>query len=372
MDFSIHTFEITYRSNCANYYRLYKAVNHINQSQCPQKEFSFLTPGKIKLTYISQSYVCLNQKGINRIYFYKLQDKALEHTVTYGIKFIVNPKILLGYTDYSYTEIIKSEDLPRIPNALNQLLQELVPGYPDISEQGKITRIDYCTNLWFQSTNEADEYFHILKKYFTPAKFRIDTFYDCICHRKSPRKGEISLSCKSYTLSIYQKQNQLIQSTYHYPSEDIENACGQLRIELRLKRPKLYSIKNTFLIKNECDLFIQIPPSVLTTLLKKLSVMYGTGDFFRLSEARQLISYSQYQRKTISSMLEILDNVNESRTLNCYNTDYKKKTLKKQIEKFNDLGISPITLPSRSIHRTYPNLISYIIGETADYLKIKQ
>ena len=366
MNFSIHTFEITYY-NCSptNYIQLHHAITKLNTTLCPRKEKPCNTYG---LTNITHTYTCLNRRGINRIQFRRLYDKLNNQALLYGIKFVINPRILLECKEHPYTEIIEPEDLPHIPEALNSILQELSPGFPDISEYGILTRIDYCTNLWFQTAEEADEYFRLLKKYYTPAKFCTDTFYNSKKHRKSSRKGEISLSCQSYTFTIYQKQTQLLQSEYNYPPEEIENACGQLRIELRLKRKKIYALKKAF-SSYESELFTQIPPSVFSILIKKLSVMYGKGNFFRLSNARQQIYSSDYTKKTQASMIEILENVNEKRTLDCYNTDFRKKTLKTHRKKFNDLEISPITLPLRSIHETYPNLILYITGKADDYLR---
>lgn len=369
MNLSIHTFEITYKDSYKNYEKLYYAINRINTSRCPRKEYSYTSPGGIELTCISQTFTCLNKRGINRIYFYKHMDKQENQIALWGVRFIINPRILLGYKEHIYTEIIKPDDLSLIPEALHSLLQEFVPDFPDISKSGKITRIDYCTNLWFQTQDEADEYFSLLKKYHTPAKFKPLTYYDEQMHRKIPRKGEITVACKSYELSIYQKKYQLLNSGYDYPVEDIQNSTGQLRIELRLRRKPLYSLKKALSLADEALLFIHIPNKVLQNLLKKLSVMYGTGDFCRLADAKNLVKHSSYIDKTKNAMLEILENTNEKRTLNCYRTTFDNELLKKNLKRFNELDISPITLPFRSIHKNYPSLLSYITGVADDYLK---
>lgn len=370
MEFSIHTFELTYFCGCRDYIRLFEAVNKQNTARTSKTESYYHKQLGMSIVSKCQTYTFLNKRGINRIRFYKLYNADPGQILQLKIKFVINPKILLQSEEHPYTKIIEPKDLPLIPDALNSLIQQLVPGYPDILECGKLTRIDYCTNLWFQSQEESDEYFHLLKKYFTPAKFHTDTYPNKEHHRKEPRKGEISISCKSYTLSIYQKQTQLLSTEYDYPPEEIENASGQLRIELRFKRKKLYSIiRESHSLDKECDFLIHIPPSALSLAIKNLTAMYGTGDFFKFSAAKEQILSSGYKDKTIDEMFHILENVNEKRTLDCYNTIFDSKPLKKHLKRFNCLGVSPVTIPFRYSHDRYPNLIRYLTGESMDYLK---
>ena len=141
------------------------------------------------------------------------------------------------------------------------------------------------------SQEEIEEYFQILQANRIPAHFKIKKIYNPKQHRKTKRKGELTLECKSYELSLYLKKIQLSKAEYCEP-EELENATGQLRIELRYKRKKNYQEKQKLNINEEWELLEVKDPQ--ETLIKKLKKMYGTGDFYRYQNAIAIIEDSPY------------------------------------------------------------------------------
>ncbi len=367
---SVHTFTYIYTCSYADYIRLQKDLQSYlkkRQDRLYPTEWD-IAESSIKIKALTTHF--FRQEGINDITFERILNSSGEIRGHY-IKFLVNPRRLLGYEENPFTELIDAERLIEVPGAIDRIIKKFCMDTQSVTRYGKFHRIDYCTNFWFQSQGEVEEYMKLLKKARIPKRFSLHKIYDPIQHRKKSGKYDITLHCKSYDLSIYLKQPQMIsrKNDYKYPEDEICHAEGQLRIELRSSRRKLYHLKKS----QNCteDELLTMPDSrSLNTILKNLKHMYGAGDFYCYSEAQKIIKDSDYTKKVKDKMLDILFTVKTTRSLDSEKNGLDPDYLSKNMKYFNDLLLSPITIPKKCIHNFCPNPIRYIIGYTNDYLKL--
>lgn len=368
-DISIHTFTYVYSCDYLTYtYIANQIVKYTNANNYPIYPDTY-TILKESLTIQSLTTHVLRKDGINKITLQKFFNTSCK-ACKYLILLMVNPRHLLGYKNHVFTEIVEPDKLSLILDAIDYTLRKIDTGFPDITKDGHFRRIDYCTNFWFETQEEADEYMKLLKKARIPSKFSLDETYSPTQHRKIPNMDDVAIQCKSYELSIYLKQKQMIsrKDDFKYPEDEINHAAGQLRIELRTGRPKLYNLKHS----NECEepeLLTMPSELALHTILKQLKHMYGSGDFYRYSKSRSIILESDYSQKVKEKLIDILDIVSRKRSLNPQKNGLDPDYLKKYMRCFNKLTLSPITLPEKSINEFYPNPGKYILGLSNNHLK---
>lgn len=363
---SIHTFEFTVRCNKQEFDGLIKSVNQYNTESVHPYDKP-VTDSHGNLIFIrSFKYRCFRGQGINRLIFQKTMtpdNKWLDLL----IKFIVNPHHLFETNGKPYTAIIGRDKINDIPPKLNAFIQRICPNFPDIAPCCKLSRIDYCLNYWMNSQEEVTEYFKLLKKTKLSAHIQQLEFYNEKKHRMATRDGELTIRRQSYDFSIYLKQIQMLHSSHQYTADEISNANGQLRIELRSNRKHLYNFKRNEDLQEELAL-LQISKPV-DIIIKNLKAMYGLGDFYTMADAKDIVFKSAYGNKIKDNLIKILDIVKKSRSLNPEKNGLDKDFLERYMKYFNELELSPITIPMRYINEYYPNPIKYITGKADDCLR---
>lgn len=358
---------ITIHCSINEFIELKEAIAPLNNSCIVPEEKTITDSLGNQFTITTTTYNCLSAMGINRLTFKQIfapDGQILDRM----IHFIVNPGHLFDNTEHPYTTIIGYNKLDEVPTKLNELIQGLCTEFPDITSRCILSRIDYCTNYWMHSQDEIEEYFKLLQKYKAPIHFQPLKFYDKKKHRNSGRSGEITMRCKSYELSLYLKQTQMLNSPYNYSTNELSHATGQIRIELRARRNKLYSLKRKSHLKKEDELQLLQSPNAVDTIIRILKSMYGSGDFYSMKKAKQIIKDSRYHIETINNLLYILEVVKKSKTLDSNKNGLNPEYLKKYLKYFNELNLSPITVPARYINDSYPNPIKYITGNSHDHL----
>ena len=356
---AIHTFTHGFRIPSETYFALFKLLI--------KKRAAHKTDYFVK--YTSTAYRSL---GINRIEFTTYMPQS--YNPTYYINFTINPRILIGEKTKLYTHIVETNQLKTLPNAVSSTLMKLCNLSENILTDGKFRRIDYCCNLWFNDQGTAEIYLYLLKQAKIPHRFDIEKRYNQKEKRSTPEVFAITISCKSYELSIYLKYPQLqIKHAQGYldDPQELPNALGQLRIELRERRPKLLSDKK----KCHCTESELLDGSNIRpreTICKLLKQMYGTGDFLLYNDAREQIATSRYSKGVKRKMLNVLCAVKKGHGLDPQKNHLEPDMLSAVMSYFNELNISPITLPEKKAQYcdedVFPNPLKYVTGETVDLL----
>ena len=228
----------------------------------------------------------------------------------------------------------------------------------------------FCPN----DQKTAEVYLYLLKQAKIPHRFNIEKRYKQKQKRNTPEAFAITISCKSYELSIYLKYPQLqIKHAQGYldDQQELNNALGQLRIELRERRPKLLSDKK----KCHCTESELLDGSNIRpreTICKLLKRIYGTGDFLLYNDAHEQIANSRYSKGVKRKMLNVLCAVKKRHGLDSQKNHLDPDILSGAMPYFNELDISPITLSEKKAkycsEEVFPNPLKYIQGETMDLL----
>lgn len=356
---AIHTFTYGFRVSSETYFALFDLLI--------KKRAAHKTDYFVK--YTTTDYRSL---GINRIEFTTYDPQS--YNPVYYINFTINPRILTGEYTKLYTRIIEKANLKKLPITVSSVLTKLCNISENILNDGKFRRIDYCCNLWFYDQETAEIYLYLLKQAKIPHRFKVKKYYNQKQKRSTPETFAITISCKSYELSIYLKYPQLqIKNAQGYldDPQELNNALGQLRIELREQRTKLLSDKKKCHC-TESELLDGTNTRPRETLCKLLKQMYGAGDFLLYSDAREQIANSRYSKGVKRKMLNVLCAVKKRHGLDSQKNHLDPDILSGAMPYFNELDISPITLSEKKAkycsEEVFPNPLKYIQGETMDLL----
>lgn len=369
---SVHTFTYFYKCSDKTYYGLFQYL-------AEKPDCNFKKHRKKKCTkYVTRSFHSL---GFNRIEFVDCMIPNQDYHV-YKIKFTVNPRILIGETKNLRTRIIDKDYLTQLPDILDNAICEITGPFKNQLVHGKFQRIDYCLNFWLNSQETAEEYMRLLKKALIPYPFELKKILNSTQHRYVPESHAITLTCKSYELSLYLKLPQLIEEINNLENDtippeyapELANARGQLRIELREYRCQLRNNKKKLHCGSDESHFLNgLNTLPFTTLCQRLKSMYGTGDFYLYEDAKDIINQSGYGKKIKKELLEILKVVNtKKRGLDTAANGFEYNYLKSHMRYFNELDLCPITISKKSYKRCgedfFPNPLKYITGDNNELL----
>mgnify|MGYP007029266903 CR=1 FL=1 len=356
---SMHTFTWGFKINSETYSMLFKLLIRNREA--------YTTAYYTK--YTTYDYHSL---GINRIEFMDYNHPYYRHL--YYICFTINPRIITGKSTELYTHIVEISKLKNLPATVESTLSKLCSSIEEISANGKFRRIDYCCNLWFNCQETVEVYLYLLKQAKVPYHFEIKKFFNLKQKRKTAECYAITIVCKSYELSMYLKYPQL-KAKYNNGSlndpDELDNARGQLRIELRENRTKLLNDKKKCLC-NESELLDGSNTCPRKTISKLLKNMYGTGDFMLYSDAKEEIINSRHRTSIKHQMLDVLKAVKSGHGFDPKKNGLNPNILAKIIPYFNELNLSPITLPKKKSEYCgeviFPNPLKYITGESVELL----
>lgn len=221
----------------------------------------------------------------------------------------------------------------------------------------KVNRIDYCVNLF---SNNTAQYMELIKRADIPKKFEPVMVYDSTSKRKKLYKNAYYVKNKSVCLNFYDKQYQLLQVRDDIVADDANEI---IRFEVQCAKTKLGNLCRKQSISN--SLYHLSNGELSQSILLKYYVQsIGIGDYYTLAKAKEIICVApNYTTKKKQHMIMTLDLVSQKKYVwkarNESNICPKKfdKTLKHLAE----LGINPVTIPSRWKIRFLPNLLPDII-----------
>lgn len=363
---SIHTF--TYTLPCSR--EVYNALITLLKEDCQLIPYN----NESVTTYTCSIFYSI---GLNCIEFKKILLPTQNYK--YCIVLLVNPLNMVDNPDILYNQIINTANLKNIPELLKDTLSRLSNDLNIIYNDGKITRVDYCFNLWFFNQGLAKLYLYdLIKMANIPKGFEEKLVYSSTKHRKTGELYAFTISRKSYEFSIYLKHSQIKEHNKRcnkkiYDKAATKDSKGQLRFELRSKRNKLYYEKSKQNL-TELELISGKNQNSISTVRKLLKQMYGIGDFYTYSRAKEIIQNSPYYPKVKNNMLHLLKAVKIHRTLNHstlrkYDSTITDKWFKQCMKHFNEIDLSPITLTNDCPDKYFPNPVKYFLGVSSEYLE---
>lgn len=185
------------------------------------RSIRYLVAQKFGFNYVSV-VKCTSGDGFCRLWMdIKLNPRWMFHKNSHPFSYIASPdEVLRGYE--------------RIQEFLNAAKITMI-NY----KMFVIQRIDYCVNIDMGDRALVKTYMRLMKKGCYPYKMKRRMEYSESGHRQVLIKDSFTVFSKTVELSIYDKYTQLEKEKEKYNEEDLRAAEGMIRIELRVKRPKI-------------------------------------------------------------------------------------------------------------------------------------
>lgn len=302
----------------------------------------------------------------------------------HAIEIRLNPKVLIQENEY--VKVAKASDYTEICDRFRKILkplQQMVKMYPstnmyrfnDIGEY-QVKRIDYCINI---RSMLHTVYMDLIRRADIPARFYLVTKLDEKSGREVAYKNSFYIQTQNHSVgvNIYDKEYQMYNEFESY--DRLEDACNIIRLEIQCLNGKTNSMKQKYEWK--CRDFINFADE---DIARKMIYDYydktvGFEDYYTLDEAKRRVkSCSNYRNKTIARMIEVLDLVNQKRSIHqarlAYSDDMKNDD---EVMKFNSIikkirksGINPVTIPVNWGYSHIPNLVEEMDKEFTQLLRV--
>lgn len=281
----------------------------------------------------------------------------------YGMNIIINARKLLGYKKHANICIAPAKDMSKIMPAIQERLNLIGLHFLDY-DRFHLKRLDLCTNIKLKTPVEFEEYLRLICKGKNVYDSMLLLCYDKKKKRKIAPKHSFTLTGATFEISLYAKQIQMLDSGRRYSEEEILSAENQLRIELRFTNQKNNELLHQY--ESIDNLICHIPEIGHKYIVQYLNAIYGKGDFYRFDIAAQQIEASSFHSATKQEMRKFMKAVAKSSlsdAINKFGTDLSDSML----NHFNQLHISPITLPVRSNFTVLLHPLHYIAIQNVNH-----
>lgn len=344
--YSVHTFEI------------YILLSKDEYIQCKNTLYDFCDKYGLscyKHSPATDSYKIFKQEGFTLLHTWRFISAG---GCQYGMNIIINARKLLGYKKHANICIAPSKDMSKIMPAIYEMLNLIGLHFLNY-DRFHLKRLDLCTNIKLEAPVEFNEYLRLICKGKNVYDSVLLLCYDKKKKRKIAPKHSFTLTGATFEISLYAKQIQMLDSGERYSEEELLSAENQLRIELRFTNQKNNELLHQY--KSIDNLMCHIPEMGHKYISQYLNAIYGKGDFYRFDIAAQQIEASGFHSATKQEMRKFMKAVAKSSlsdAINKFGSDLSDSMLCH----FNQLHISPITLPIRSNFTCLLHPLHYIVS----------
>lgn len=285
----------------------------------------------------------------------------------YGIRIRVNPARV--FTENDFISLTKSKDVERFFNEINLLLKKIAFNFPDF-EDFSLNRIDYSYNCNLGDQEKVSKYLSLISKGYVPKKYNVEKFNNA---------NGFKIAHNTVAIAAYNKMAQIQdQEKYFNNYAIIEKANGILRFEIQVEYMKAYSIMKNNDFKNIKE-FLNSTDEIATKLFSfYLPKIVFKGDYYSYNMAKQKVLECKAKKRIQQHMLEFLYLATK-----CKNLNSVKKKLQKDsglsscqidycIERFNDIGVNPVTIPRTYREQLIINPLKLITIGVSSNTKLKR
>lgn len=349
--YSVHTFEIFMLLSKKEYVQ----CKSILYDFCDRYGLSYYKP-----TPGVDCYKILKQESFTSIYTWRFLST---NGCQYGVNIIINARKLLGYKKYPHVCIAPVKDVPKLMPALYDKLNFIGLHFLDYS-RFRLKRLDLCTNIRLKTSEEFEAYMRLICKGRFAYGSTLYMCYDKKQKRMVAPKYSFTLTGSTFEISIYAKQVQMLDSENYYSAEELQFSENQLRIELRFTNQKNNELIRQY--QSLDSLICHIPEIGHKYITQYLNAMYGKGDFYKSDIAAQMIESSHFHSVTKQNMRKFMKAASKS-SLNNAIDKFGPELSESMLCHFNQLHISPITLPVRSNYTLLLHPLNYITSQNVNH-----
>lgn len=357
VEYGIHTIELS--DNTLKYHEVQKIVEHISSITPLQ----FTEKDKLNINRIIE---CKHyaDKGV-RI---KLRQT---HNKSNSIAFIITPHtVFIDKYDPVALYTPKKDSWKTIRSSINSIIKEI--RFNGRFNRLSLSRIDLTADIFFDDAEDLQAWIRIFYKSIRIPKYQLNQF------RKKSRTVKDSTEANRHSFCIRTSANKkspdimfkVYDKVYELCSNPENMRCSKslrsqkiLRLELSLRRAaflrKLHLTrkdKHLTMLEEGCNCTVQL----LQNYLYKLTPC--TGEHVQYDKAVNIIQSSKLNDALKAQMLNLLKKTSRSDHLTTATQkliekyDLKGSRIKKIYAAFNDLGISPITIPNDHKVKKLPSI----------------
>lgn len=305
-----------------------------------------------------RKFLVTEKWGFNYVRIVKCKVKDVHY---YWMEIKINPRAMLHNRNYPFVYVASREDIKASIEILNQFWKEIGLDWID-SRLFYIHRIDYCVNISVGDEDSSNIYMRLMRKGAYPYKSKRMKEYSETGKRYIDTINSFTVTSGSFEFSVYSKYKQLKSEKEKYSAEEIDQALGVIRIELRVYRNKVKREETKHDVQGIEELLDITSQVAQENIPRYLAETYGTGIFVTIQEARKRVDATNWKKKTKEKMKSILKLVSRL-NLQDAKEEYEKE-FPKYMKKFNEIGISPITIASNCAYKKMPNPLFYIENNT--------
>lgn len=277
----------------------------------------------------------------------------------YRLRVQVEPCRVLGEPDPTALAKLGKRQYKDMVKAVDAILKTLK--IPCSIDEMKISRCDLTVNVEFSSQDELMEYLRIFQNSLHIRRYERVTFKKNMRKVKDSKKANdhsYCISCRSARFLIYDKIAQL-EMIDRYD----ETMAGRhvLRLEAELKRPALKAHLGKSAMETNYKLLssaVQKSEQIIRWYLSQMQPLCER--YLRYEDAVRMVETSGFKERTRASMLYLLRKTSDSKSLTAAlnklleKYDLSKSQCRTILNKFKELGISPITLTNNSGYDELP------------------
>ena len=352
-NFSFHTMEYSLSIDKNTFDKVYKYMTKIYGIRAQSEK-------KKKNKYLYYEWANLKYCGV-RVILSKPRGYVKDSFFKYKIKLIINPRSLInGENEYFGIFKTNPENVLKLKNLLDELIYDIGLVQENDTEYWKniystidifkLTRIDFCVNIIFDSADIAKNYLEILSR-GDIYDFNSDgSVFEAMKERHRKYKNELLYEYKSFNLKIYNKFEQMrdIGKSDLIPME----YEGYLRFEMCAEKEKIkYLIKKYDYDENNTVTFLLNASREAKKQIKRyVTFLFKTGVFMNLKNAREYAKYCKtdglINSRQAEEIIDFLNLVSEKRSIYKAKQCVESKITEKRIfSLFNEIRLNPITIP---------------------------
>lgn len=280
----------------------------------------------------------------------------------YHLSVQIEPCRVLGSSDPTALFHANQQRYKQLVKAVDAQLQKLsVPGSIDGM---KISRCDVTINVSFDDHNILLEYLRILKKGYVPKKFEVVKFQKNEGKAKDWKRANKTSYCisgKNERFLVYDKISQL--KMIGRWDEGLTNK-NILRFEAELQREALKKYLGKVAMQSNWKLLSVAMDNATSIIRRYLQKMHlDCNAYLRYADVASLIENAQVSAKTKERMLYLMKKTSDSKNLNAAldklqdHFAINRKQADRILQKFQQLGISPVTLRNDSPYQELTSLL---------------
>lgn len=340
MNFSFHTIEFKKTISTKDYSRVFYFLKHHKSKFYPKTDN--------QATWQSEIFKRL---GIRT--YLRHDDGEYPYS---EIKFVVNPRLLLGDVDYIGIFEPTKESILQFISKMNQCIKKIKLNVLTTYHCGRdreidctindftISRLDLCVNYSFPTQALADEYLKLMMRGRWFEYLDAKTHYNDIAKRQKKYENAVVLEADSLTISIYSKKAQMLDQINFY-KEIPRQAEGLLRFEIQMDQSKVKYLMKKNLCDSLKDFLSQVSDISFYEFRRYMKGLFLKGDYIpmRVAKERVVKAYPEHALEII----EFLKLVSKLRSLDKATAEYDSNGMRydKILRKLDKLDINPVTLP---------------------------